>query len=96
MQEAINEAPRAKSMSECEFAAGSLLGHIRHTITSNKLEVSVFRASLKRPAAGASGKWVSLGRMPHLPVTTITRKALKLIDLKDTIGSSALRRYTRR
>ena len=78
----LDDLPRISGpMSEYGLVLGSLLGHVRHTITSNKLDVSVFRASLSLPAVRSLGKWVSLGQIHRLPVTTITRKALRLIDL---------------
>jgi len=65
-------------LSEDGILLEKLLGRVRHTITTNKLEISVFRARLKRRASSSLGKWVSLGEMDRLPVTTITRKALRL------------------
>lgn len=54
------------------------LGCVRHTITSNKLEVAVYRGRLKRALQAPSEQWVPLDRLHELPVTTITRKAVRL------------------
>ena len=53
-----------------------LLGRVRHSITSNRLEISVHAARLKRGAKVPGSRWVLPREMEHLPVTTITRKAL--------------------
>jgi A/G-specific adenine glycosylase len=52
-----------------------LLGRVRHTITSNLLEIGVHAARLKRGAQPAGSRWVLPKEMDRLPVTTITRKA---------------------
>jgi A/G-specific adenine glycosylase len=57
---------------------GPLAGHVRHSITTNRLEVAVYRAILRRPARRKTEKWVAPREMERLPVTTITRKALRL------------------
>ena len=57
----------------------SLLGHVRHTITNNKIGVTVFLAQLRRPAVPPLERWVTRHNIPRIPVTTITRKALRLI-----------------
>jgi A/G-specific adenine glycosylase len=70
----------SEAMSERGITLRTLLGRVRHTITTNKLEVSVFQASLVRVAQPRIEKWVSLRQINRLPVTTITRKALRLAD----------------
>ena len=75
--------PTPGCMSRDGILLGTLLGRVRHTITNNRLDVSVFRASLEGPAGRPLGKWVSLRQIHRLPVTTLTRKALKLLDFKD-------------
>ncbi|MCH7977983.1 MAG: A/G-specific adenine glycosylase [Acidobacteria bacterium] len=57
---------------------GSLLGHVQHTITSNRLHVAVYAARMDRRVVVPRERWVSLRQMNQLPVTTITRKALRL------------------
>lgn len=52
------------------------LGRVRHTITTNRFEISVHAARLKPGAKLAGSRWVLPREMHHLPVTTITRKAL--------------------
>ncbi len=61
---------------------GSLVGHLRHTITSNKLDIAVYRAELNRPLRRATERWVGLAEIERLPVTTITRKALRIARLE--------------
>ncbi len=60
------------------FRLGSLLGHVQHTITTNKLHVAVYSARMDRRVVAPRERWVSLRQMNRLPVTTITRKALRL------------------
>jgi len=69
---------------------GTLLGQVRHTITNNKLEVSVFRASLQRSLRPSREKWIPLRQIHDVPVTTITRKALRLTDPNAKGGLLAL------
>lgn len=56
---------------------GELLGRVRHTITTNRLEISVRAGRLKRGAKVRGARWVLPREMNGLPVTTITRKALR-------------------
>ena len=49
----------SETMSEHGIVLGTLLGHVRHTITTNKLDVSVFQANLARLARPRIEKWVS-------------------------------------
>ena len=65
-----HQIPRKKIVLE------ELLGRVRHTITSNLLEVSVHAARLERGATLAGSRWVLPRDMGRLPLTTITRKAL--------------------
>ena len=53
-----------------------LLGRVRHSITTNRLEISVHAARLGRGAKVPGSRWVLPQAMDRLPVTTITRKAL--------------------
>ena len=55
------------------------LGHFRHSITSNRLEVAVFAARADSALPLRKQKWASLDRFLRLPVTTVTRKALRLL-----------------
>ena len=56
-----------------------LLGHVRHSITSSRLEVAVFEGRLGRGALLPGQKWIALSQVRRLPITTITRKALGLV-----------------
>jgi len=51
-----------------------------HRIVNDRFRVTVYtRKSLTRPAL-ANGEWLSRARLAKIPVTTITRKALALIE----------------
>jgi len=54
-----------------------LHGSFRHTIVNTVFEVQVYTGVLRRPPAGM--KWIDPAD-PGVPITTITRKALKLIS----------------
>jgi len=56
---------------------GEPLGRFRHAITFHQYTVTVHPARL-RGARPAGYRWVSRGELAQLPLTTITRKALKL------------------
>ena len=56
---------------------GSLLGRVRHTITTNKLHVAVCAAKVDRRLVAPRERWVSMRHIDRLPITTITRKALR-------------------
>ena len=60
------------------IALGEIAGHVRHTITTNRLEVAVYRATAHGSAKRGVERWVPLKELHLLPVTTITRKALRL------------------
>lgn len=57
---------------------GELVGRLRHSITTNQIEVAVYEARLARRSKARQEKWARLDQIEHLPVTTITRKALAL------------------
>lgn len=57
----------------------NLLGHVKHSIVTNRLEVAVYQARLAPRAPAPDGKWVSLSQVSRFPITTITRKALALV-----------------
>ena len=64
-------------LSEDGIQMDELLGNVQHTITTNQLSVAVYRATLQRPANPPLERWVPVRRIHLLPVTTITRKALR-------------------
>ena len=78
-EEIFSRGPFPAGAAEGGIVYGPLAGHVRHTITSNRIEVAVYRAKLGRPARRKTEKWVALQEMERLPVTTITRKALRLL-----------------
>ena len=55
------------------------LGTVRHTITQNRMLVSVLSASLRDGRKISEGRWLSAAELATSPVTTITRKALALL-----------------
>jgi A/G-specific adenine glycosylase len=56
------------------------LGTVRHSITENRLEVTVFGASLRSKRTAGNGRWVPASALNRLPVTTIARKAIALLE----------------
>ena len=50
---------------------------VRHAITTTDYTVSVF----KDPATAAGGRWVSLQSIEKLPLTGLTRKILRKLEL---------------
>ena len=59
---------------------GDLLGDVRHSITSNRIEVAVYEGRLARPPMARRERWVRLDQIEQIPITTITRKALALLE----------------
>ncbi|MBI1955872.1 MAG: A/G-specific adenine glycosylase [Acidobacteria bacterium] len=57
---------------------GDLLGRLRHSITTNQIEVAVYEGRLARRPTARRERWVRLDQIEQLPITTITRKALAL------------------
>jgi hypothetical protein len=51
---------------------------VRHTITTNRLEIRVHAAALRKGAKLPNSRWVSATQFSRLPVTTLTRKALAI------------------
>ena len=66
----------AHRIPEDGIVLGKLLGRVRHSITTNRLEIRVHAARLRRRAKAPGSRWVLPREMDLLPVTTITRKAL--------------------
>ena len=78
-EELSSRGPIPAGVAEDGIVYGPLAGHVRHSITTNKLEVAVYRATLRRAARRKTEKWVAPPELERLPVTTITRKALRLL-----------------
>jgi A/G-specific adenine glycosylase len=78
-EEIISGGPLSADAAQDGIVYGPLAGRVRHTITSNRIEVAIYRATLRRPARRKTEKWVALPELDRLPVTTITRKALRLL-----------------
>jgi len=49
----------------------------RHSITVTNYTVHVFRHSGRDGTPSARGRWIAIDKIPHLPVTGLTRKILK-------------------
>ena len=50
----------------------------RHSITVTNYTVHVLRnVPLPTAAPAAKGKWIAIDRIPHIPITGLTRKILK-------------------
>jgi A/G-specific adenine glycosylase len=62
----------------CELCG--LLGRVRHTITTNLLDISVHAATLKNGARLPGARWLAPREMDQLAVTTVTRKAVRLVN----------------
>ena len=56
------------------------LGTVRHSITENRLRIDVYRGALRERQKLPKGRWVARGELSTLPITTISRKALALVD----------------
>ncbi|MBI4463128.1 MAG: A/G-specific adenine glycosylase [Acidobacteria bacterium] len=76
-----SEKPRPAGLhSPAGIRLNRRVGRFQHSITSNRLEVTVFTASVDRASNSGQRKWVPLEQVHRLPVTTITRKALHLLQ----------------
>jgi len=49
----------------------------RHSITVTDYTVHVLRQAGRNGTSGARGKWIAIDKVPHLPITGLTRKILK-------------------
>jgi hypothetical protein len=52
------------------------LGRFRHAITFRSYRGRVYRAKLAEPLPPGY-RWIAAGRLDEIPLTTVTRKALK-------------------
>jgi A/G-specific adenine glycosylase len=61
--------------------AGSVAGVIRHSITDSNIRAPVYRCRCrgKLPIANRRWRWLSLSTLESFPLSTMSRKALKLI-----------------
>ena len=73
------ELPRVEDLP----ATGNLrpLGMFRHSITHHQYEVEVLHGRLRRAPAGM--QWHDIGRLDALPLDTMTRKAMALLENRD-------------
>ena len=74
------ELPSAEQLPELD--AMREIGTFRHTITHHRYEVTVRAGSLARQARAARPlRWIPIGTLPSLPVSTTARKALRLAGI---------------
>ncbi|HWY70644.1 MAG TPA: A/G-specific adenine glycosylase [Terriglobales bacterium] len=52
---------------------------VRHSITTNDWQVSVFAG--KKPEAGTEGQWIPLAEISRLPLTGLTRKIFRKLNM---------------
>jgi A/G-specific adenine glycosylase len=71
------EAPEASELPGAE--PGALLGSFRHAIVNHRYEVFVHTGKLKGKAPGLY-QWFSWSELGGLPLSTIARKSLKLME----------------
>jgi A/G-specific adenine glycosylase len=57
------------------------LGTVRHSITDNRLVISVFGASVGALGSSPKRRWIAKEDFENIPITTITRKALVLAKI---------------
>ncbi len=69
--------------SPTDFDLKESMGRVRHTITVNRLDMEVFRARLRNQQRLSGGRWISPDELDGLAVSTITRKALRLLGRED-------------
>ena len=70
------QLPEAADLPEA--APGHAAGRFRHAIMDRRYEVSVRRTAVRRTPAGC--RWLSPADLARLPVTTMTRKAIALLE----------------
>lgn len=58
------------------FTPQAALGAFRHSITHHRYRFTVLRGTVSRKPAGF--QWIPLEQLPSLPLSTITKKALRL------------------
>jgi A/G-specific adenine glycosylase len=69
------ELPEAATLPQA--CLGLQLGFFRHSITVYRFEITVFQATVENLPAGF--QWIPLDRLETLPVSTLARKALRLL-----------------
>ncbi len=78
LPQAENEPPDPDCFASLGLTLKERLWEFRHSITYRNYTVTVFRGVLRGPAP-ASFRWRAVEELPKIPLTTITRKALKAI-----------------
>ena len=82
---------RAELRAQLEL--GRLVGSVRHSITRYRIVVQVREAAFvdngKQLLESESLRWATLSEMRRLPVSTISRKALRLQQARDVVDARA-------
>ena len=73
------ELPRLEQVPG--FEVRQSVGTVRHAITYNDFHVEVLVGSLRKIPSGA--RWIPIGEMPELAITTASRKALAAAGVAD-------------
>lgn len=56
------------------------VGKITHSITTNRLEINICKFATLRRNTSPDARSLDVNRVPDIPITTVTRKALRLIE----------------
>jgi hypothetical protein len=81
------ELPETQILPRASADQGEFLGSFRHSITRSQYRFEVHRAAVKGTPPGC--KWWKLGELDTIPLSTATRKALRVFrpdDGKSTKG----------
>jgi len=66
---------------------GALLGSFRHTVTTRRIEFSLYEATL-RGRAGDDYSWIDLAQLAAVPHPSYVKKALRLARAKSAVPPS--------
>jgi A/G-specific adenine glycosylase len=70
------ELPEKEQLPDAERLGE--LGHFRHGITVHNYRINVWRAA--PPTEWGNCSWLDMGELVHLPLSTIFRKTLKIVE----------------
>lgn len=71
-----------------EAQKGELLGRFRHGITIHNYSFEVRIASVIKVPEGCN--WISIGELPKLPISTVLKKARKLVNIVQSAQTGAI------
>jgi A/G-specific adenine glycosylase len=78
LPQAENEQPDPDCLASLGLTLKERLREFRHSITYHNYTITVFRAALRGPTPQGF-RWRAVEELPEIPLTTITKKALKTI-----------------